>query len=582
MLGLALLCFGAASANESVPLIISDRITSINVASLGRIWIDETGTATINQVAEMAHRPEGGGFLPQHADTAYKLGSNKALWMHYRITAAPPAAHEWLFEVPLPLIDTVTFFQRDAAGKWTSRSAGDTIAVSQWPQAGRYPHFYFNLPESETRDFFLRIKHLSPVRIPLRLSTDARYHDRAEFKNLIFGMVLGVFGLLVLTCAAQSWIYRDSHYTWYALYGVLVALAIAAYSGIAASLLWPDSGWWSDTSRGFFAITATAASCAVVRKISRIRSHFPRLDQAMMALSAGGVGLAVIFVALPRSIGLNLVGLFIPVTVATLLTASFLTARTGDPVGKLLLAAHVPLALATSLTALAFIGVIAASWFTQYAAVIAILIEVPLSLVALNIRSRNRHSAMIHRQDAATRDALTGLMTASLFEKELELAVAAAKLNRHLSPAVVYFDFCNYEHIKHALGFEIAEQSLLRSVSALHEAVDQEGANVSRIGPARFAMILKNGATRASISEIAVRVITNGLLAHRYGQHTVTLRFHVAAALFQDHALDARGLVNSLNATLISMLPGTHRQLRFVEPDSGLIEQVYFASTTPA
>lgn len=585
----------AASAQDAGPLasaqtiatgvlVVSKNEPLVDPSSAGRAWVDRQATASVTDVAALA-RAEKSPFMPQESGTLYQSGTNKPLWLHYRLRMAPGGETEWLFEVPVTLIDAVSFFQRDKAGAWVSQSAGDTIAVSSWPERGRYPRFYLDLPAGETRDFFLRIDHRSPVQTPVRLITDSEYHDRAEFRSLLLGMILGVFALLAVTCLQQSWTYRDSSYAWYALYSMLVGFSIAACSGIAALWLWPDNGWWSDASRGFFVLLGTAAACHVVHRVSLVSASHPRIGKTLLGLAALGYGLSLIYLALPRQHGLALIGVYVPLAVGTVLTSSVLTAWRGDEVGKWLVAAHIPMALATAVNGLAFFDWLEATWFAQYAAVMAILIEVPLLLVALNIRSRDRHSALIREQEGKELDALTGLMTTEKFSLQKDLAVANFKLDQDLNTAVIYFDLSNYEHIKSAMGYAIAEQSLLRSVNALQRAVGSQTSTVSRIGVARFGLILARNATRARVSALAVSIIADGLAPKRYGAEknskAVILRFHIAAVMLNEVLLEGAQLDEALTTTLSEMSPSTQRQLRFVHRQATPAPQENFKNPLP-
>lgn len=321
----------------------------------------------------------------------------------------------------------------------------------------------------------------------------------------------------------------------------------------------------------FFVLVGTAASCHVVHRVSLVGLSHPRIGQTLLGLAAVGYGLSLVYLALPRQHGVALVGVYVPLAVANVLTGSVLTALRGDAVGKWLVAAHIPLALATVVNGLAFFDWLEATWFAQYAAVMAILIQVPLSLVALNIRSRDRQSAQIRKQEGKTLDALTGLMTTEKFSLQVDLAVANFKLHQDFSTAVIYLDLSNYEHIKSVMGYAIAEQSLLRSVNALQRAVGSQTATVSRIGVARFGLILARNATRARVSALAVSIIADGLSPKRYGDEKnskdVTLMFHIAVAMLNEGLLEGRELNAALSKTLDEMSPGTQRQLRFVQSE---------------
>ena len=65
-----------------------------------------------------------------------------------------------------------------------------------------------------------------------------------------------------------------------------------------------------------------------------------------------------------------------------------------------------------------------------------------------------------------TQDALTGLLTAHLFQDRLRQTVGRSLRYKEPS-AVVYIKLANYNYIKKTWGVAVAEQSLLRSVIKL-------------------------------------------------------------------------------------------------------------------
>ncbi len=129
-------------------------------------------------------------------------------------------------------------YQRTAAGTWTSQTAGDTVAVSSWPEPGRYGQFELKLPDNGVHDVYVRIQHQTEVSIPVRISTRNYQAQRLQLEYLAIGVVFGALVLLIIACAVQSWVYRDRAYSWYSVYAVIMALVVAAWTGVAGHFLW--------------------------------------------------------------------------------------------------------------------------------------------------------------------------------------------------------------------------------------------------------------------------------------------------------------------------------------------------------
>jgi two-component system, sensor histidine kinase LadS len=558
---LSVMTCGGAEAAQPPDITLNDKAAAIDAKFSGFAWVDATGKMGVSQIREKVRL----GTLPfvPATNTTYRLGSDGALWLHYRLHSAPGSKQEWLIEVPMPMIDSVTLYQAQAGGGWQAQTAGDTVAQSQWPQPGRYPHFYLNTEAGETRDVFLRVQHATPFSMPVRLASDQQYHQNSELKSLLFGLALGVLLLMCIICLAQYWLYRNVDYAWYAFYSLLIARALAGYSGLAAVYLWPESGWWSDTSRGFYALLSVSVAMMLVRRVTRIGRYSRIFNAWMQRFACLGLMLTAIFVIVPRQHGAYMLGIYVPLASLAMMTASAWVWYKRERAGAWLVAAHIPLMMATLLTLAVYYGWIFGNGFIHYAAVVAIMAEAPLMLIALNIQSRERDSAQIRSQEGSRFDALTGVSAAKQFQLRLHHVINTFKINPEQGAAIAYFDLINYERIKLTRGFAVAEESLLHSVNLLSGMVNPKD-TISRIGSTRFGVIFYGIKNRAAVSETAVRVITDGLIERPGDDNKVSLHFHVAAVVLNEFSLEPDEVDAALSKLLKSMRPSTHRQLRFL------------------
>jgi GGDEF domain-containing protein len=112
----------------------------------------------------------------------------------------------------------------------------------------------------------------------------------------------------------------------------------------------------------------------------------------------------------------------------------------------------------------------------------------------------------------------------------------------------------------------VAEQSLLRSVIKLRRLL-RDVDTVSRVGEARFGVLLEGVDSRAAVTDRAARLIAAGLMPLKGLKPEVTLQFHVAAVLLDERVMEAHDLVDALNDTLARMSPRTRRPVRFLDPE---------------
>jgi diguanylate cyclase (GGDEF)-like protein len=201
--------------------------------------------------------------------------------------------------------------------------------------------------------------------------------------------------------------------------------------------------------------------------------------------------------------------------------------------------------------------------------IVSLAIEVPLLLVALFIRSRDRHGAEVREQALSTHDALTGLLAPHLFSDRLRQVVARYRRDGQ-NAAVMYIDLVNHVRIREVFGAAVAEQSLLRSVIKLRRLL-RDVDTVSRVGEARFGVILEGASARSSVTERATRLIAAGLMPLPGLKPDVTLQFHVAALLLSERPLEAEEVQSVLAAQLAHMSPRTRRPIRFIQPEQEIV-----------
>lgn len=570
-----------ASAAAAQPTVLREAMNGIDAQAIARSWIDPQGTATLAQVlrADAQFQPSG---------NVHGLGTGGAVWLHLRLQRAARERQDWILKLPMPVLDLVTVYQQDGS-EWRSESAGDTLAVGRWPERGRYPVFRLDLPAGESRDVYVRVQHSTSASFPVELTTAAHHAEAVQLEYLGLGAALGALLVLIASCLATGWAYRDAGFAWYAAYAALTSLAMAAFTGVAAQFLWPNFGLLQDAPTNMLACAAAGAAILFVRKTLGLRRRLPVLDRLTLTLGIAGFVVALLGAVLPKALYLVLIGLYLCFATPTTLLASGIAWWRGDPVARWVLAAQLPLVSAVVVTVSRNLGWADLPFVPPSIVIVGLAVEVPLLLVALFIRSRDRHGAEVREQALSTHDALTGLLAPHLFTDRLRQVVARHRRDGE-SAAVVYIELVNHGRIRDYFGNPVADQSLLRSVIKLRRLL-RDVDTVARVGEARFGVILEGASARSSVMERASRLIAAGLMPLPGLKPDVTLQFHVAALLLSERPLEAEAIQEALAAQIGRMSPRTRRPIRFVEADpeppadpgdSGLFPQGGEPSSNPA
>jgi two-component system, sensor histidine kinase LadS len=550
---------GAALPAPRAPISLAQ--APLDVSAFAASWVQSGEPAAIEKVVQNL-----GPFQPSAARPTYQLGRGKTLWLHLRVQRTADGASEWVLQVPMPVLDSVTAYQRNAAGQWKAQTAGDTVDMALWPEPGRYPFFRLMLAPGETRDVFLKVRHSTVLSLPVRLVPVARHDLRTQTEYMGLGIVFGAILLLIGLCAVRGWALRDGGYAWYTLYAIVSLLAVAAYTGVAAQLLWTGAQRWIDASPGVLALLAACLALLIVRGLSGVVTRQRWLARLIFGVVLLGPLLAVVYLFLERPTGVAVLGVYLMTVAALSITAATLAWVRGDEVGVWVMAGALPLALAVMLVLAAAFGIIAASWVTEYALVSGIALALPMLYGALHNRSRERRGAEFRQMASSSQDALTGLLTARVFQARVEQAVA--RFHKHgEGAAVMLIEMANHGRIKDGLGSAVAEECLLRAVVQLRHLV-RDVDTTGRVGEARFGLILEGVDSRAVVSDRATRMIAAGLRSTESPNGPeVTLQFQIAAVLLTEHVREAPALIFALGDQLASMSSNTRRPIRFL--DSG-------------
>ncbi len=536
-------------------------------------WQDKTAKITVDQVHSGSL---GLRFEPLMEETMFHLKSKERLWIRLDVERLPNGRSEdWSVWIPLPLIDSVTLYQQDPTSKrWLAQSAGDRIAVNSWPEPGRYPRFHLELPTGKST-LYLQIQGSTPVSVPLHLGTEiqAQKIDRQGFWSM--GLVVGVLLTLVLVCLVTAYTYHDRLYLMYSAYVAIMILAVCAYTGMAAYLFWDDSPLWADASQGSLAILTAGGAMYFIESLLGGRHSAGLASRILPALGLAALPVALAYVFMQRDNGVILLGAYMLLALAVGMYVAVHAWQRGDRVGLWVFLSFLPLGAAVLVAIARAYGWVTISWWVQYGVVASLIVEVPMMMVALNMRSRERHEMRMREQTLSTQDALTGLLSEPIFDDRLK-QTALRFARRREDATVMLISLVNYEQIAMAYGSQVAEHSVLRAVIKLRKVL-LDVDTVARVQSSYFGVILEGSHHRSLITELGARLIAQGLMPLPGLIPEVTLQFHLASLIMRESASVDQDIKGDLMDLLQGMSGRTRRPIRFLEHAATVL-----ASSEPA
>lgn len=547
-----------AARGEAPPPVTLGATPAFSLTAPMAMWL-ETGTELgIEQVRTQADRFETLAALQR-----MPLQAGSSLWIRLRLArseATPPA--DWTLNIPLPFVDEVQLHYQDREGRWLRQIAGDNVPQALWSRRGLYPDFTLPAGGPGEQDIYLRVRNFKDMSIPIRLArADVRESQRIT-EWLALGLLLGVLATMVGLALLRFVEHRGNTDLGSAVFSAVTLLTTAQINGVTNATVLAEFPTVADYAYGVVPMLAVGSSLLFVRTLYAISTHYARYDNFLRAVGLGTLFSAISY-AIDHATADRVGAAVMLVATTTGLVATFLSWRGNSRIWVWLLAAYVPQYLCVLRLLLEALALVPTWWEMRYALSGCVALSVPILVYSLARATHDRKELEVRARHLPTQDALTGLLTPTAFNAELEKAYQRVVAERE-SMALVLVRVVNYETIRKGLGDPVAENCLLRAVVKLHRIlrdVDPAGRSASDT----FALILEGERNRQDLTERMVQLIGSGLTPLAGLHPPITLQFHVVCLLLHEHPLPASEALPALEQLLSSMSNHTRRPIRFLE-----------------
>ena len=522
-------------------------------------WIDAPGKASL-EAARAAF--DGGQGRAADPSQIMPLGGGVAIWYRLQLPAVTAPARAVL-TVPFGGMDNVELFRPDGAGGWKTQRAGESLPVSQWPLRYLHPAFAFTLQPGETQATYLRIQHSHSSGVTWVLWDASSFSEAAKIWHLALGAYAGFMVLVVLLSIFNAVSWRDPIHLYYAVQVVLVGLGIMSLTGIGGEYLWPNNAWWNDKA----SVVLPAASLGwmglflrelVVERGQRLLSWALLVHVGICALMVAGFlryGREDFF-RLPSAYGL----------VALILFLALLTwfSLRRPKVGLWVLAGMAALTGGTLFTLFRNLDWLPVSFATQYGPQIGGALEIPLILIGLYFRSRERRDNRVRLDALAHTDPLTGVGNHRALVERLEQSLGRGRRGPFLG-ALLQVHVANLDAIRDEYGREAAEAAMVRAAECVAREA-REGDTVAREQGGDLVLVLDGEVSRAQATEAGRNIIARGLKYSGRLPPRVTLLLRVGGACAPLPDSNAKVLLGLLGRVIQDIgRDGLGRALRIID-----------------
>lgn len=565
-LAAALLGLAGLAAAAAAPVVELDPARQPQrLVAGGEAWLDESGAATVEDVAQNAALP----WRALAADTIHPLARGKVLWIRFTLRTAPnPGGERWYVEVPYAGVDRVTLFSPDGAGRWVPASAGDLLPVAQWAVPHRHPLLPLATRSGGTRTLYVRVENSHSFSAPIQFVSDGYQSLQEQRTTLMLGIYFGLAALAIVLGVLGAVTLRDRAFAWCAATIAAMSLTQAAMTGIAGLNLWPRLPWWNDVSHFVLPVLAAGAVCGFIAAVVSLRQRSPLLHAVLAGVGLLALPLAAAILLLDPALRYPLMLPYITAVIPVLLVTLLWALRRGDRYAGWVLAGAIPVAVGALFPMARTAGLIVTSFWTQHAMQIALALELPILMAMLLRRSEQRrdHSRRLQRLDRI--DPATGLLNADVFHERLVRLIARSVRLKYRS-AILLVEITNLDQIRRDFDRRAAEELPLRVAGRLLSAA-REIDSVARLDSHRFGLLLEGPLKADEVAEAAPRVVARCLMPFRNKPLGWVPQVRVAQALIPKDGTNPTQLVAQLVALLESGREPRRSGFTVSRPDSSI------------
>ncbi|MDB5963826.1 MAG: diguanylate cyclase [Polaromonas sp.] len=531
---LALLAAFAASpllAQTAPLLVLGTDARTVALDPALEFFMDSTGQLTPEQLEQL---PASAFARVDRNRTDVIEGG--ALWLRFDAVVGNPAYH-WRLAVPLPGVDDVRLYFRNAAGAWLQQQAGDSRSMDLWPQPGRYPVFALNHEVSQPTRYYLAIRH---ARVPFsalpRLASDAQLISVQQQEHMLLGIYFGLAALVVTLALANALAYRDLGFGSYALYMALFAAAQGALTGVAGLYWWPELPALNNPAAFLLPVAANAAAVWFVRTVTTPRRFSRALDWFMLGLIALLPLVGLLDAVFPTLESFGMINALAGASMVVLLIAVGVALVEGDRHARWLALGFLPVLLATAFPLLRNLGLVSTGFLTEYGMMLASSIEAPILFYGLLRRVAQRREPKARATALRTTDPLTGLFSGKVMVTKLRQALDTA--GRYPQPfALLVINFINQASLQHQHGRETGDRAMVMAAARIR-AVAGPADTVARVGDSQFALLMEGPVNATEANNAATKILASGLRPSNELPDAEPLQFHIAVG----HLGDASGV----------------------------------------
>ena len=555
---LLLLALGTAKAQEF------DRLYSNSIQpalSQPLQWVSAPSIAAPSLPVAFTVNPDAWAFALYAAKTVLPTAKGQDVWLKFSL-AASPVPQSWIIRIPRLTVEKVSLYASNTEGFWPVQSAGALIAHNAWNRSTRTPSFEV-VTGSTDKTYYLRIEHHTPVSEKPELMSQSDFADGAGRVGNLLGLMVGMFGLLVIACMAAFAMGRNTVFISLAAFVAAVLLHYLVLMGYGTWRIWPGSVYLNQAMQWTAPLLAMSAGCWFFAQASYAKDSNVAVYRLLCLLAVGSFVLAML-----RLIGLEQIHRDLlngwAAFVMLVLVASLLWLSVRDMRWNFwLLAGLLPVAVAAASRLAYNYGWLAHIEFALVASVLLTQVGLAWLFVVLVWRGR---AALLKSELAAalnSLDAPTGLIQEWVALRRLtQMLKRATQLK--LGCGVIMLHWLNFAKLMKLMNPEI-QTALLKHLGQVLNKTARDIDTAARLNDGYFMILVEGPISRSALSSLSTQILTACIRASDKFGAPNSFDFHIAIWQATLVPVSSNEVMETLRSRLDQMSFGTKRPVQFVD-----------------
>ncbi len=461
------------------------------------LLVDETRKMSFSQVREAS------GWRAVKEDEPNPGFTDATSWVRFRMTSR--TEHPLILVYRYANIDFVDLFVLHEDGRHEHFASGNHIPLDKRSIAHRYPLFPLNVARGESVWCYVQVRNEQGIIFPISVWSDSAFHAADYREQLIIGMFIGLFLLVILFNTLFFLATGDRAYLSYVLMVLFYLFYEFAYRGIGGAYLWPKITWIDDQVLVISASLAMVMGLIFTRGFLQTRTWVPRMHRFLGVIQYVTVANALGAVILPFKITVVTTNALLFVIAVGLVPNAFIVLRRGFRAARFYLAAWMLMLTGGVIFAMLNFSLVPSTLFTANAMTFGSAFQVVLLSFAVVDRilllRRDRENMQRERLEAVEKSLYSDSLTELPNRNRL-----VADLAPGASVTVILVNIDHFKEINDYFGQKAGDNVIIELGNRIRTVISDRGGRTYRLHADEFAVVIDGACGEDSLKELGRRL----------------------------------------------------------------------------